>query len=168
MSPASRCDAGAADAEPRHGEVVLALDAGEARSGVAVGRIGSGFAFGRGTIPGGAGADAIGALQRLIADEGATRLVLGLPLRSDGGDSAQTARVRSLAQRLEAAGLTVELVDERFTSQAAQRSVRASGLPLGKRRQKGRVDEASAVLILETYLARWRAAPSAAPGEVPQ
>lgn len=159
MSGASGGGAGATPAgAPRQGEVVLALDAGEARTGLAVGRVGSPFAFGRGTIPGGHGARALEELLRVIREEGADRLVLGLPLRTDGADSAQTARVRAFAERLGELGLPVELVDERFTSASARRALRSSGLPLGKRRQKGRVDEASAVLILETYLAGQRSA----------
>lgn len=139
---------------PRTGEVVLALDVGAARTGLAVGRVGSGFAFGRGTVPGGDDARTLDALRPVIAAERVGRLVVGLPLRTDGTDSPQTGQVRRLAQRLEALGLPIDLVDERFTTQAATRALRGSGLPLGKRRQKGRVDEASAVLILETWLAR--------------
>jgi len=143
---------------PRSGEVVLALDVGEARTGLAVGRVGSGFAFGRGTIPGGDDTRTLAALLGVVRDERVERLVVGLPLRTDGADSEQTRRVRRLAARLAELGLPVELLDERFTSQAAQRALRGSGLPRGKRRQKGRIDEASAVLILETYLARHREA----------
>lgn len=150
---------------PRAGDVVLALDAGEARTGVAVGRIGSGVAFGRGTVPGGAGEAALNALRELVARERATRLVIGLPLRTDGSDSTQTEHVRALARRLALLELPIELVDERYTSQAAQRALRGSGLPLGKRRQKGRIDEASAVLILETYLARFLTPPREPPPE---
>ena len=144
----------AAGAAPRVGDVVVGLDVGDARTGVAVGRVGSSFAFGRGTIPGGDEERTLAEVRTLVGAEGASRLVVGLPLRTDGADSAQTQRVRRLAVRLDELGLPVELVDERFTSQAAQRSLRGSGLPLGKRRQKGRVDEASAILILETWLAR--------------
>ena len=143
---------------PHSGEVVLALDVGEARTGLALGRVGSGFAFGRGTIPGGDDTRTLAALRPLVRDERVERLVVGLPLRTDGADSEQTRRVRRLAARLGELGLPVELLDERYTSQAAQRALRGSGLPRGKRRQKGRIDEASAVLILETYLARHREA----------
>jgi putative holliday junction resolvase len=139
---------------PRPGEVVLALDVGDARIGVARGEVGSPFAFGRGTIAGGDDAATVARLRQLLEHEGAARLLVGLPLRTDGRDSAQTARVRSLARRLEATGVPVELVDERFTTQAALRAMRGSGLPRGKRREKGRIDEASAVLILEGWLAR--------------
>ena len=143
---------------PRSGEVVLALDVGEARTGLAVGRVGSGFAFGRGTIAGGDDARTVSTVRALVQAEQVERLVVGLPLRTDGADSEQTRRVRRLAARLTELGLPVELLDERYTSQAAQRALRGSGLPRGKRRQKGRIDEASAVLILETYLARQQGA----------
>ena len=54
--------------------------------------------------------------------------------------------------------LPVHLVDERFTSRAAERAVRGIGLPKKKREQKGRVDAAAAVLILQSWLdARARA-----------
>gem|GEM_PF-126970 len=155
MSAVAGHDAsGESGALPAAGTVVVALDVGEARIGVAVGRIGSGFAFGRGTIRGGDTARTVAELATLIEREGARQLVVGLPLRTDGSDSPQTERVRALAAALAPLGLPVELVDERFTSQAAQRSLRGSGLPRGKRQQKGRIDEASAILTLETYLAR--------------
>ncbi len=144
------------------GEVVLGLDAGAARTGLAIGRVGSRMAFGRGTVPGGDDERVLAALRRLVQAEGVQRLVVGLPLRTDGQDSVQTTRVRRFAARLHDLGLPVEFVDERFTSQAARRALRGSGLPRGKRQQKGRVDEASAVLIVETYLARQRGAGHAA------
>ena len=162
--------AACADGAPppaRLGEVVLALDAGGARTGLAIARVGSTMAFGRGTIPGGDDARTLDALRPLVQAEGVERLVLGLPLRTDGSDSVQTTLVRRLAGRLREMGLPLELVDERFTTQAAERALRGSGLPRGKRRQKGRVDEASAVLILETWLARYGAgAPSHEQDEV--
>jgi putative holliday junction resolvase len=144
---------------PRPGEVVIALDVGEARTGVARGEVGSPFAFGRGTIPGGDDAGTLEHLRAVIERERAERVLVGLPLRTDGLDSAQTTRVRALAARLAVLDVPVELVDERFTTQAAQRSMRGSGLPRGKRREKGRIDEASAVLILEGWLARYARQP---------
>jgi putative holliday junction resolvase len=139
---------------PHPGDVVLGLDVGEARIGVARAEAGSPFAFGRGTIPGGDDRATVTRITDLVAQERASRVVVGLPVRTDGRDSPQTARVRALADRLAASGILVELADERFTTQAAQRALRAGSLPRGKRREKGRLDEASAVLILEGWLAR--------------
>jgi len=142
-------------AAPPDPTVVLALDVGEARIGLARGELGARFAFGRGTLPrSGRQADDVAAVAAAAAAEGAGLILVGLPLRAQGGDSAQTQRVRAFAAALQAAGLTVELLDERFTTALAQRQLARSGLPRGKRREKGRVDEAAAIAILETYLAR--------------
>jgi putative Holliday junction resolvase len=83
-------------------------------------------------------------------------VVVGLPRRHDGSDSKQTQRVRAFARALEAAGLEVAFEDERYTSQLAQRRLHQGGAGRAQRREKGRLDEAAAVLILESYLARRR------------
>ena len=90
--------------------------------------------------------------------EGASVVVVGLPLRLDGTESPQTERVRvfaaALAAAAEPAGVSVVLEDERLTTRIAQRQVGTSGLPRSRRQEKGRLDEVAAVLILESYLAR--------------
>ena len=136
------------------GEVVLALDVGDARIGVARGETGSTLAFGRGAVARTRQRDDVAEIARLARDEGAARVVVGLPTRTDGTDSKQTQRVRAFARALAEAGLRVELEDERFTTRIAQRVLATGPLPRGKRREKGRIDEASAVLILESWLAR--------------
>ena len=136
------------------GEVVLALDVGDARIGVARGETGSSLAFGRGALLRTRQRDDVDAIVRLARDEAAARVVVGLPTRTDGRDSPQTQRVRAFARALADAGLSVELEDERFTTRIAERALARGPLPRGKRREKGRIDEASAVLILESWLAR--------------
>jgi putative Holliday junction resolvase len=77
-----------------------------------------------------AGKKGMGQLLALVRETGAERVVVGLPLSLDGGDSAQTREAREfaavLARRLK--GVPVELYDERFTTLLAQRdgSSRAS------------------------------------------
>ena len=135
-------------------EVLLALDVGEARIGVARGTAGSSLVFGRGALRRSRQADDVAAVARLAEEEGATRIVVGLPRRTDGGDSKQTQRVRAFARALRTAGLTVTFEDERYTTKIAERQIALGSLPAGKRRDKGRVDEASAILILESHLRR--------------
>ncbi|MFN6039654.1 MAG: Holliday junction resolvase RuvX [Bacteroidota bacterium] len=48
--------------------------------------------------------------------------------------------------------MKVELIDERFTSSIAQRSIIESGLKKKDRRDKSLVDLVSATLILQTYM----------------
>lgn len=136
------------------GDVVIGLDVGEARIGAAVGEVGRTLVFGRGAIDARDRASAVARVRELVDAEGARRVVVGVPVRTDGEPSQQADRVRSFAADLENAGLEVVYEDERFTTQLAARQVRASGLPRGKREAKGRVDEAAARLILESYLAR--------------
>lgn len=133
---------------------MLGLDVGDARIGVARGETGMTLAFGRGAIARTRQRDDVAAIARLAADERAERIVVGLPTRTDGGDSEQTRRVRAFARALQEAGLVVDFEDERFTTRIAERALAGGPLPRGKRQEKGRVDEASAVLILESWLAR--------------
>lgn len=155
------------------GEVVLGLDVGDARIGAAVGEVGHAFVFGRGAIDARDREAALRDVGELAEREGASRIVVGLPRRTDGAESAQAERVRDFAADLRAAGHEVVFEDERYTTQLAARQVRSADLPRGKRQQKGRLDEASARLILESYLARLererseaarRSAPSDPPG----
>lgn len=135
-------------------EVLLALDVGEARIGVARGESDSPLVFGRGAISRRRQAETVADVRELAREEGASMIVVGLPRRTDGTDSKQTQRVRAFARALEVSGLRVEFEDERFTSRIARQQITAAVPSRGKRREKGRVDEASAILILESYLRR--------------
>ncbi len=132
------------------GVKVIGLDVGEARIGVAVAEEGKPPAFGRGWIVRSDPAGDVARVRELAEREGAGRVIVGLPLRTDGEEGAQAAKVRAFARALEAAGLEVRFVDERFTTRLAAR--RLAHLPRKKRQEKGRRDEASAVAILETYI----------------
>jgi len=137
---------------------VLGLDVGEARIGVASGRLGSPLSFGRGAIKREGTRRDVATVAALARDEGAATVVVGLPLRLDGGDSEQTGRVRAFAlalqHELSSTGIAVVLEDERLTTQAAKRQIGGGPLPRGRRQEKGRLDEAAAVMILESYLSR--------------
>jgi putative Holliday junction resolvase len=78
-------------------------------------------------------------LKQIIIKQSATDLVLGLPRSLDGGDTTQTAEVRSFGQQLRALGLPVSLQDEAGTSPAQQSKSKA-------------VDDAAAAIILQDFL----------------
>lgn len=130
---------------------MLALDVGEARIGLAVGEVGLPWAFGRGYLVRKGLAEDLKALKAVAEREGAQRLVVGLPLRTDGRPSAQAERVLALVEALRQQGFQVELVDERYTTQLGQRRLQEA--PKRVRKEKGRLDEAAAVALLESYLA---------------
>ena len=140
------------------GGAVLGLDVGDARIGLARADAASQVAFGRGAIERSGVKRDVEAVARLAAEEGADVVVVGLPRSMDGTDSPQTQRVRAfaaaLAERLAPEGVRVELEDERLSTRSAYRQIAGSSLPRGKRQEKGRLDEAAAVLILESYLER--------------
>lgn len=97
-----------------------------------------------------------GELEAIADREGVHTLIMGLPLDADGSESEWTAEVRrvgeKLARRLD---VPVHYVDERMTSARARRVVRGRlGLRKEQREEKERIDAASAVLILQSWLDR--------------
>jgi putative holliday junction resolvase len=133
----------------------LALDLGRARVGVAIDDELGSMAHPRGVLLARDRPALLLALREMVEREAVGRIVVGLPvdLRGHEGDAAQNARL--MAQVIaDATGVVVELWDERMTTMAAARSLSASGVH-GKK-AKARIDEASAVAILESWLAARR------------
>ena len=90
-------------------------------------------------------------LTKLADDEGIVRFVVGLPLDMKGGEGDAARKARGLAQEIaDATGRDVELLDERLTTVQARRSLEAS--EVFGRKQKERIDEASATAILQAWL----------------
>ncbi|MBP9841985.1 MAG: Holliday junction resolvase RuvX [Simkaniaceae bacterium] len=80
-------------------------------------------------------------------------IIVGLPLLLSGKDSETTLGARLFAEKLkEISGMTVELVDERFTSKEVDRRMMEDGISRKKRSLQ--TDRLSAVLLLQSYLAR--------------
>jgi len=93
------------------------------------------------------------ALFEIAEEKRAEKLVLGLPLRTDGTKGDKALACEALADYLRAQyGLTVELWDERFTSAMAHQSLGGAGVNAKDRR--GVVDAVAAVIILQSYLDR--------------
>lgn len=125
---------------------------GEARIGLAVGETGSPWAFGRGyLVRAGLEAD-LEALAAFARRERTERFIVGLPLRTDVRPSLQAERVLALVEAMRQREMPVELLDERFTTKLGQN--RLLNAPRRIRREKGKLDEAAAIALLESYLAR--------------
>ena len=139
------------------GRRAVGLDVGEVRVGVAVSDEGWLIASPASMVR--RGPSALGDLRRLVASWDAGTVVIGLPRGMSGREGPQAATVRAFAAQLaEALGPTVEIAfwDERLSTAAAERSLRASG---GKRdRKSGEVDAVAAAVILQGWLdaARFR------------
>jgi putative Holliday junction resolvase len=86
----------------------------------------------------------------------AARIVVGLPRRLDGSHGPEAKAAQGLANAIrKESGLPVELVDERLTTVAAERSLIAAGVRRDKRRLS--VDRVAATLMLQAHLDRRRA-----------
>lgn len=133
---------------------ILAVDYGERRVGLALSDPSAIIASPLPTLKRRKGKrPPVAPIARLVEEHGAEEIVVGLPLTLDGADSDWTREVREFARALAArTGLPVALQDERMTSVEAERAVRSIGLPKKKREEKGRVDAAAAMLILQAHL----------------
>jgi putative Holliday junction resolvase len=89
--------------------------------------------------------------QRLIQDEGITRIVVGLPVHTSGRPGVLAALARSWGEWLrEVTALPVVFVDERYTSVEAEEALRGAGLKAKGR--KDRRDMIAATILLQGYL----------------
>jgi putative Holliday junction resolvase len=91
-------------------------------------------------------------LVALVEELAAVEVVVGLPLLLSGqeGEAARIAGDYAVALATRVGTVTVRLVDERLTTVDAHRRLRDSGVP--GRGQRKVVDQAAAVLILQTAL----------------
>jgi putative Holliday junction resolvase len=142
-------------------EIIIAFDWGAARIGVASADSGT-----RVALPKPALLEKDKAAQIRLACEatralGATTALVGLPLERSGEDGPTTRSARMFAAKLEAAlaatsgepPVRVLLVDERFTSTEATHLLRAAGArPTGRDGRSGRLDSASAAVLLAHWL----------------
>lgn len=87
----------------------------------------------------------------LVKEHGVRLLVAGLPLGLDGSEGPQAMKVRAFVRRLEVrAGAPIVWRDERLTTIQAERVLIASDLSRARRRKV--IDQAAAVLILQSFL----------------
>ena len=140
------------DGAEARGEAVLAVDYGERRIGLALAVPGRSLVQGlptidRKTLRG----DVVAAIGRIAGDHGVRRVVLGIPYTMAGEEGPQATEVRAFQARLEEGlRVPVEEWDERLSSEAARRRLREAGYD--ERAIRQRVDQLSAVLMLESWL----------------
>jgi putative holliday junction resolvase len=132
---------------------VLALDYGSARCGCALSDPTGTIVTPVEVVPRPASKRGFARLRELVRERGVERVVVGLPLSLDGGDSDQTREARAFARELSlrlGAEIPVELHDERFTTRLAQRIDGAGGArgPFSTSE-----DSRAAAHLLESWLA---------------
>lgn len=134
---------------------ILAVDPGSKQVGLALSDPTGTIATALSTLPA-APADTLPArIAATAASHSAERIIVGLPLRLDGSRGPEAAAAERLAAGMrKASGLPVELVDERLTTAAAERSLLEGGVRRGKRRAA--IDRVAAVILLQGHLERLR------------
>lgn len=94
------------------------------------------------------------AIADIVRQKRVTEVVLGLPLRMDGERGSAAERVEKFAERLRKVlprEIPVHLVDERLSSQAAERSLGFENKRLSPEEKK-LVDRVAAVAILQDFI----------------
>jgi putative Holliday junction resolvase len=135
---------------------ILAIDPGSKRVGVALSDPTATIAQALTAMPAEPLATLPARIAEMARDHEAARIVVGLPKRLDGSRGPEAKAAQELAAAVRAAsGLPVELVDERLTTVAAERSLIAGGMRRDKRRLS--VDRVAATLMLQAHLDRRRA-----------
>ena len=130
---------------------VMAIDYGDAHTGVALSDP-TGFLVGStATIHSRRQAEVVDRLVRLIEEHRPDEVILGFPKNMDGTDGKRAELYRELAAALEeVTGMKVILWDERRTTIDAHQILFNQGKDGRKRRKI--VDAVAASLILENYL----------------
>ncbi len=130
---------------------VMAIDYGDARTGVAVSDM-MGMIVGFTTVIQEWNREKAGdKVAALVKEHKPERLVMGFPRNMDGTEGPRAALYREFAQQLqEKTGMEVILWDERRTTVEAHNILSASGKKMKK--HKKNVDAVAASLILEGYL----------------
>lgn len=130
---------------------IIAIDYGRRRTGIAVSDTLQMIANGLTTVP---THTLLDFLLGYVEREPVERILVGLPkqMNNEASESMKYIEpfVRSLKKKLP--HISVEYVDERFTSVLAHRTMLEAGLKKKARQNKELVDEISATIILQTYL----------------
>ena len=130
---------------------VMAIDYGDAHTGVAISDLTCQLAGYTETIHSRKREEVLERLGQLIAEYEVTELALGYPKNMDGTAGPRAEKAAAFRQELiEAHGLPVTLWDERRTTIAAHDLLLSAGK--NGRQRKKTVDAVAAALILEGFL----------------
>jgi putative Holliday junction resolvase len=122
---------------------ILALDHGSARCGCAISDPSGTLATPLPVVERPDSKKGLAALARLVEEQDAGRVIVGLPLTLAGEHGQQAEAARAFAERLDRrVNVPVELHDERLTTRLAERAGGA-----------GDEDSRAAAHLLESYLA---------------
>lgn len=128
---------------------ILALDVGKKRIGYAISDAGQKISFPRGFLVRKKDSQLIEQIKKIIKEENAEKIVMGLPLNKDNLETAACQTIRKFGEKLSReVMLSVDYIDETFSTAEA-----LGKIPFRKdRKSKGADDAIAAQVILERYL----------------
>jgi len=130
---------------------ILAIDYGTKRCGIAVTDPLQIIATGLETVP---THKLFAFLEAYFKKEEIDCLLVGDPKKLDNTPSETAQHVVGFVRKMKEKypKLKIELLDERFTSVMAKQAMIAAGSTKTQRKDKGKIDKISAVLLLQNYL----------------
>jgi putative Holliday junction resolvase len=136
-------------------QIILGLDIGDARTGIAISDELGIAAHPLCTIHRKSRKALLAELQELIAAHKVERIVIGLPLQLDGETGPQAQKVKKFAEKIaQHVNLPIIFWDESFTTFEATQILR--GTKKRRKKRKQIIDQVAAVLILEGHLEELR------------
>jgi len=130
---------------------VLGIDYGSVRIGMALTDPLRILASGAGTLDN--DVQALRKIADLIVAQGVRLIVVGMPYAPDGGKGEKAREVDRFIEGLRPlVQVPIETWDESFTSVNAREVLREGGLRKKQRRERHRIDEMAARLLLQEYL----------------
>lgn len=133
---------------------VLGFDFGKARIGVAVANTLAGVATPQSTIAARDGMPDWNAITRCLEEWKPARLVVGMPRKLDGSDSAMQEPIQRFIRQLEGRySLPVDIVSEQLSSREAEQRLKLARQAGRKRKvRKEEIDQIAATIILESWM----------------
>lgn len=130
---------------------ILSIDYGGKRTGIAVTDPMQIIATGLTTID---SKELIPFLKKYFASETVELIIIGMPKNWDESDTHGTPLVEAAIKKLqkEFPNMPLKTVDERYTSKMAKDAMLQMGLKKKDRRDKKRVDEIAATIMLQEYM----------------
>ena len=131
--------------------IIMSVDLGKARTGVAISDNSMQFAFPKAVITEYNTERLIDKLCDKAREYEAKRIVVGLPKNMDGTSGERAQECSGIAQKIgEKSGIEIVLWDERCTTVTAHNYLSMNDVRGKKRKQE--VDAVAATIILEDYL----------------
>ena len=132
--------------------IIMSVDLGKARTGIAVSDSSESFAFPKQVITEYSEEKLVAKVVSAAKQYGAELIVAGLPKNMDGSEGFRAEECRATAEKIaKASGIEVILWDERCTTVSAHTFLNMNDTRGKKRKQT--VDAVAATIILEDYLA---------------